>query len=697
MPPFFTKLIRAKRTLRVHILALFLSLFILAFTCITVFTYSKNYKLIFSFSRVIAQEATDAVLSNFQSVAFASERFIQVSTAFLPVIGPLEFKNPILVSYLLNALRDDPHLSNLYIGFPNGSLIETIKIALTSDKNFITNPTQPLPEEVKFALHYVDRAKNPSKEYWHYLDHSFKELTSETLSPAASDATKRPWYEGAEKTKQLFWTGLYTFVPSLQKGISVAQSLFNKEGALVAVVGADLSFTLFSKFLSAQKIGKNGRAFIFDSRGHIIIPNDDLSHAESTRLGHLAFDQLISHAETAHLLLESQGIEYLSFSTRLHSIFSTDWIIIVVAPLRDFLRSIILTQHKALLFLIAILLVASFIVIYFSKKISSPITSLSEEIDKISQFDLSSQRRVNSTINEFSLLDQAIHTMRHVVQSFACYVPREVVKNLCQNHQEITLGGEKREVTIFFSNVSNFTSIVESQSIDVLVSLLSEYFDMMIKIPLSLNGTIDKFIGAGIMAFWGAPLYVQDHPSKACDAALLCQAELKQLNAKRKKENRPEFFTRFGIHTGMAIVGNIGTEDRMNYTIIGDAVNTAARLQEVDKIYHTSILISEDVYHKLGGDYIARPLDIVFVKGKVKTIKIYELLGKLDAEAHIAPTSEEVILCKLFTTAFEAMQQEQFLEAKGLFASIAAQFPKDFPTQIYLKRVSELLQPKNGN
>jgi adenylate cyclase len=413
-------------------------------------------------------------------------------------------------------------------------------------------------------------------------------------------------------------------------------------------------------------------------------------------LGRLAFDQLISHAETAHFLLESQGTEYLAFSTRLHSIFSTDWIIIVVAPLSDFLSSIISTQHQVLLFLVAILLVSSFIVIYFSKKISSPIATLSKEIEKISQFDLSSQLRVKSTINELSLLDQAINTMRHVVQSFARYVPKEVVKNLCQNHQEIVLGGQKQEVTIFLSDISNFTSITESQPIDELLSLLSEYFDVMTKVLLSLNGTIDKFIGDGIMAFWGAPLYMQDHASKACDAALLCQAELKNLNRKRKQENKPEFLTRFGIHTGPVIVGNIGTKDRMNYTIIGDAVNTAVRLQEVDKIYHTSILISEDVYHKLGPDYIARPLDIVLVKGKVKTIKIYELLGKLHAEPHIAPTPEEITLCRLFTTAYEAMQQKQFLAAKGLFASIANQFPDDFPTQIYLKRVTEFLQAKRS-
>ena len=127
----------------------------------------------------------------------------------------------------------------------------------------------------------------------------------------------------------------------------------------------------------------------------------------------------------------------------------------------------------------------------------------------------------------------------------------------------------------------------------------------MSKTILSSHGTIDKFLGDGIMAFWGAPIEFSDHTARACTAALRCQAMLLKLNQKRREEGDPEFLTRFGINTGTVIVGNIGTEDRLNYTIIGDAVNTASRLQKVNKIYHTSIIISEDAYKFLGEEFVA--------------------------------------------------------------------------------------------
>ncbi len=688
MLKIFAHFIGRTRTFRVYILSLFLSLFVLSFACIVTFTYSENYKSILSFSKVVAKESIHTILSKFQSIVLPAEWNVQTLADFLPTMGPVTESNPILVSYLLNILKYDPHFSNMFVGLPDGSAIGTMSLAFTSHKNFLSDSSQPLPKDATFVLRLVDQTQHPSVETWNYLNDSFELLASEKIIPASINATRQPWYEGVTRTKKLFWTGVYTFGPSLQKGISVATPVLDSQNTILAVVGANLSFTQFSDFLSKQKVGKQGKAFLFDSQGDSIITDTNPFSA----LSKIAYNQFKAHPESPHFILDYKGVKYLSFVTKLPYIFGTDWMIVVVSPLEDFLGAITRIQNLIFLFFAAILVIVTCVIIYFSKKLSSPISTLSTEIEKISKFDLSSKKRIDSTVNEISLLDGAINTMRHVVQSFARYIPKEVVKKLCQNRQEIVLGGEKKEITIFSSDVSNFTSITESQPIDVLLPLLREYFDVMAKILLSQKGTIDKFIGDGIMAFWGAPLYEEDHASRACDAALLCQAELRNFNQKRKKENKPEFFTRFGIHTGTVIVGNIGTRDRMNYTIIGDAVNITVCLQEVDKTYHTSILISEETYHNLGPSYIARPLDTVLVKGKVKTVKIYELLGKLNAEPYIAPTSEEITLCQLFAKAYEAMQQGQLLEAKGLFLFIANQFPDDFPTQIQLKRITEMLK-----
>ncbi len=211
----------------------------------------------------------------------------------------------------------------------------------------------------------------------------------------------------------------------------------------------------------------------------------------------------------------------------------------------------------------------------------------------------------------------------------------------------------------------------------------------MIKIIQESHGTVDKFMGDGIMAFWGAPLDIPDHAQRACITALRCSAIMKKFNQKRKDEGKPEFRTRFGMNTGTVIVGNIGTPDRMNYTVIGDAVNLTARLQEVDKFYHTTIIISESVHQKVGNEFLIRPLDYVNVKGKKEKVKIYELIAKFQGEAELLPTPEQIELCRVFTEAYDVYMQNDHEKARGLFQAILQKFPDDYPTQIYLQRIDE--------
>jgi adenylate cyclase len=341
------------------------------------------------------------------------------------------------------------------------------------------------------------------------------------------------------------------------------------------------------------------------------------------------------------------------------------------------------------LIILAILLLSSLIVIYFSKRISSPIVTLAEEVKKIRDLELESEVRVKSNIKEIFLMDNAIAAMRIALRSFARYVPKKIVKDLIGIGEEIAIGGEKKEITILFSDISGFTTIAESCPIDLLIQLLGEYFDTMSKIILESQGTIDKFTGDGIMAFWGAPISLPNHALRACTAALLCSALLVKFNEDRRKKGLPEFPTRFGINTGTVIVGNIGTSDRINYTVIGDAVNTTARLQEIDKIYHTTIILSEDTYAEVKEEFVVRPLDVIAVKGKKEKIKIFELVAKKGGEKEILATPEQIELCHSFNEGFEAFQRKDFKLALSFFQEIQRKYPEDFPTKIYLDRISE--------
>ena len=405
--------------------------------------------------------------------------------------------------------------------------------------------------------------------------------------------------------------------------------------------------------------------------------------------------ELVSAAFT-HLREESSDPEfYLDFQKRKYLISihefplssTKNWNIILLDPWDDLFQDILRARKEIIAISLIILFIAGCFVVYFSKRISRPIVSLSKEVDKITRLDLESNLRVFSFIKEVRMMDESIAAMRSALRSFSRYVPKDIALELIRNGQEIVLGGEKREITIFFSDIKEFTSVSETLSVEKLISLLEEYFAVFSQTILSRNGTIDKYIGDGIMAFWGAPHPVPDHADQACLAALYCQSHLKALNEKRTQDNLPPFFTRIGINTGTALVGNLGTIERMNYTAIGDAVNLASRLQGINKIYQTKIILGEETQAKLSANFVIRPLDIVEVKGKKIKTKIYELMGVLSGDPQTQVSLEQMELKTLFTEAYNAFEKGNLKSAKTQFEAIHAKFPEDEPTKIYLERL----------
>jgi adenylate cyclase len=682
------------RTLKVKIITLFLSLISIAFLCVISFTYSVDYKTIMQFSKGTAEGSVGVVLAKFNSIALATERETEIAAGFFPTLGDLSIDNKEMITYMLNVMKYNENVSDLFVGFPNGDFIGVFNHATSMQAKYVSRPTDYLPLGTQYSVRFVDHSQDPPLDKWFYLNEQLQQVGKETLLSSQYDSRSRPWYQGAQKTNGLFWTGFYIFDPQFSEGISVAFPMKGPQGNVIGVVGADLTFSLLSDFLLQQRIGKTGRAFILSKKGEIIAPYQPghLSGEEpiSKDLVGVVFDLYAQTPQRADYVIDFQGVDYLAYVADLPVVFGADWKILTIAPLDDFFGEMIEKQKQVLLMIVAILGISALIVAYFASKISSPIVILAEEVNKISQLDLESNVRVHSNIKEIAFFDQSITVMRRVIRSFSRYVPKEIVKDLFLKNEDIELGGEKREITIFFSDIAGFTSIAEAHSIEVLIPLLTEYFDAMSSIILQSHGTIDKFLGDGIMAFWGAPIHFADHASRACTAALRCHLMLKTLNERRRKEGMPEFITRFGINTGTVIVGNLGTKDRMNYTVIGDAVNTTSRLQEVDKLYHTSIIISEDVYSRLEKEFVARPLDIVEVKGRKEKIKIYELMGKAGGESQITATAEEVLLSDGFTKAYEAFQNNQIEEAKKLFQALSERFPGDYPTLFYLQRIKSI-------
>lgn len=341
-------------------------------------------------------------------------------------------------------------------------------------------------------------------------------------------------------------------------------------------------------------------------------------------------------------------------------------------------------QYRLIIWLVCALVTAFVLPIglVFAQRIRRPLALLETEMARVKQFDLDSKVHISSRISEIDNMVNGLENMKSGLRSFRKYVPADLVKQLIALGMEARLGGVKDELTIFFSDIAGFTPISEKLPPETLVHFLGEYLDTMTAGLLHNEATVDKYLGDGIMAFWGAPKQMPDHAVRACRAALECQQRIDELNRKWQAEGQDiAFHTRIGINTGKVIVGNMGSDQRMSYSIIGDNVNFTSRLQGVNKYYGTRVLISETTYEQVKDRYITRLVDKVVVVGKTIPICIYELLGA----ANDVP-AERCQLVEMYGKAFRLYTSRRFADAAQWFEQIMRRYGIDQPSQILLER-----------
>jgi len=282
-----------------------------------------------------------------------------------------------------------------------------------------------------------------------------------------------------------------------------------------------------------------------------------------------------------------------------------------------------------------------------------------------------------------SLLNYTIEgkQRRFIKSVFRYYLSPEVIERIIENPVLLRLGGEQREITSFFSDLAGFTSISEKLTPKELVRLLNAYLSEMTDIILASGGTLDKYEGDAIIAFWNAPLDQPDHALRACQAVLSCQKRLKELKQDFQKSFGHEISMRIGLNSGLAVVGNLGSSQRFDYTAIGDTVNLAARLESACKQYKLPNLIGESTYEKVRDDIVVREVDILRVMGKERPVRIFELIeekGKV--------ISAELARIETFHRALEAYRLQNWERAISLFEKLGA----DSLAQTYLARCLSL-------
>jgi adenylate cyclase len=366
------------------------------------------------------------------------------------------------------------------------------------------------------------------------------------------------------------------------------------------------------------------------------------------------------------------------------------WVIAAFVPEDEILAHADRTNRTTVLVTAAVFALAMLAGLLLSRQVARPLERLADQALAVGRLRLEPGPPVRSVVREVDQLARAADAMKVGLRSFGKYLPVDLVRGLLESGQEARLGGERRVLTVAFTDVVGFTAAAEGLASDALVAHLGEYLAAVSQVVADSGGTVDKFLGDGVMAFWGAPAPTADHAADACRAAVRCRDRLAELRPGWVAAGRPPFHTRFGIHTGEVTVGNIGSPTRMNYTVIGDAVNLAARLEALNKYYGTEVIASGPTVKAAGGAVAVRELDVVAVAGRAEPVAVFELLGPAGEVGDDARRRAEG-----YAAALAHFRGRRWADAAAALADHLRDHPADGPARVLLTRCRrfELIPP----
>jgi adenylate cyclase len=597
----------------------------------------------------------------------------------------------------LTLLQSNDNISWVSFGWPNGDFFG----AQRENKNSIKLVYSKWEGETEKATRKIDFYE-PQKSGLHFI-------STHVIKNYMYYAPQRSWYKKAIASRDHVWTDVYIFSTSKKPGINSAIS-FEKNGEFVGVISIAIELNNISEYLKTINVADTGTAFIMNAGYELVAfqnPNE-ITHrisgqgnpklkkvSESNNKYIKAANQIINlHNIDTGEIKEAVRFEYKDnkngkFFVSFAPVGYLNWTICTVIPEDDFLEEINRNKKNMLIIMLILFCLTAILSALVSKKLfTKPIIKLTNQTKHVQNMELKRIKKVSSVIQEIDSLSNAMVQMSNGLMSFNKYLPTELVRTLIKQGIEAELGGVEKTVTIFFSDLVSFTKASEKYG-NKLIPHLGECLSNISKTIGTERGIIDKFIGDAVMAFWGAPLPNKNHAIDACRAALHSQELLRKLRMIWESDEKHPFKMRIGLNTGAVIVGNIGSEERMDYTVLGDPVNLASRLEALNKIYGTSILIGEETYINARYAIIARKIDTVAVYGKEEGIIIYELLAMKDELS----VSDKFDWIHVYEEALELYKSRQWEKALSLFEkTIVLRGGTDQPSSLFIKNCNKCIE-----
>jgi adenylate cyclase len=678
------------RTYRLQVVVFFsfLALFSLIVAGIVIYGYRSNSEIMLQSSDELLYQISETIIrqtSNHLDPARKTghllRRMIERGDSFA--------NSPEMIETIsLEALDAYPQFSAVYLGDESGNFVMARRM---------TDGT--------YSTRIISRTDSPAGMIEIDRDHDWQIIATRSSSILNFDPRERPWYVLAKAEGRAVWSREYRLFTDQVPGITCAHPVYGPDGTYAGAVGIDFRLGELAEFLKSLKIGDSGLAFIADNEGNILAypeksgldvdniraPRSPLQQSIKTGWIKAALEKYIED-KRLRFTYEHSGDSYIASFRPFPDNFGRDWILGIIVPEEDFIGPIARIHETTLLFSFWLLIIGGFLTSTLARELTDPIKRITHEAEKIQKLDFEGEIAIRSPITEIYAMSEAMNSMKKALGAFKKYVPSEIVLGLVNRNDEARLEAHAEEITLMFTDISNFSLIAEKVSPAQLMEQLSQYFDCIAALIHRHGGTIDKYIGDSVMAFWGAAMSSSEQAIHACRAATEIIRAIGEMNEKWRSEGKEVFATRIGINTGVSLVGNFGSSDRFNYTAIGDNVNLASRLEGLNKLYETEIIVSQSTAMAAGDEFIFRPLDIVAVKGRHGSVKIYQLLGSRE----VADAANLRNIAALSEDALRSYLDRNWRESYEKFQKLLEMLQEDPAAEMYLSRCRELHENPPG-
>jgi adenylate cyclase len=630
--------IMKNRPLRVDILTAFIGLLVMTVVVIILHAYIRNSKAVLALTDDMIHQAGQTVLGKAVSFLEPVSDMARLSAHIASHFNLALPENQAFETYAIEVLKAYPQVTMFNISDEKG--------------NFLMPKRMP---DWTIATKIINRNQIPAKETWKYRNILDQVVMTESSIEVDYDPRDRPWYEGAKKTGKTFWTDLYIFFSDNEPGITAAHPVINQRGECLGVFGLDIHLSEMSDFLKSLKIGKSGIAFIVNSKNELVA-FPDISRI-AMREGDLprpvkiheleehwikAFHEETKKREAHRYFYASGGQRFIGARISFPAFFAKDWKIVIIVPEDDFIGTLKKTRMTSIMISAIVLLIAIACAALLSQSISKPILLVAREAEKIKDFDLQGEMALGSRIREIQVLEGAVKRMKASLRSFTRYAPEEIVKEVVAKGREAVLGGEKRRVTLLFSDLRGFTSFSEKTRPEDVVSLLNDHFDLMVNIISQHGGFVVDFLGDSVFAVFGALKEDPEHTTQAVTCAVEMQLARMNLNEENRVKGLPPMEMGIGINSGPCVVGNMGSHMRIKYGIVGHAVNLGARIESFT--VGGQVLISDTTYHEVNNQINTTGPFEVWGKGVGEAIRIWEVRGlKKESSIELPPTVPDLV------------------------------------------------------